>query len=95
MSAQDSELKRDYGMTVADVEAMLAKQEGKCAICGDGIDMHTKRVDHSHVTGYVRGLLCNGCNAGIGMLKDSIEVLCRAVIYLNQPDTDFRAAKYN
>jgi hypothetical protein len=65
---------------------MLAKQNGVCAICGkrpeDDRLGHGLAVDHDHVTGVNRGLLCRDCNIGIGKLGDSISGLMRAVRYL-------------
>lgn len=57
-------------------------QGGNCAICLTP----PKRwfaIDHDHATGKVRGLLCTNCNTGIGMLKDDLEVLHRAQVYLS------------
>lgn len=68
---------------------MVEKQEGKCKICSSS-DSHrtgTKYnlfVDHCHATGKVRGLLCHHCNAGLGHLKDSKEILERAIRYLDE-----------
>jgi hypothetical protein len=64
---------------------MLIAQKGCCAICG--IDKPTGKwkifaVDHNHKTGQVRELLCNECNRGIGYLKDSAELLQKAVDYI-------------
>ncbi len=76
---------RRYGMTVADYDAMLAKQSGKCAICGrdQKHSLHTRLfVDHDHDTGVVRGLLCYRCNSALGQLGDNIEGVLRAVDYL-------------
>lgn len=81
---------RRYGMTSEDIEQLLLKQDCKCAICADAIDMQTKRVDHCHETGYVRGLLCWNCNTGIGKLGDNVDGLMRAVHYLQQPHTKFQ-----
>ena len=41
-------------------------------------------IDHCHDTGAVRGLLCHGCNTGIGSLNDDIELLQRAIDYLRE-----------
>jgi hypothetical protein len=41
-------------------------------------------VDHDHITGKVRGLLCNDCNLGIGHFKDNIEKLKLAIKYLEE-----------
>ena len=61
-----SNLKRLYGMTPADHEAMLEAQGGRCAVCGQDKDLV---VDHNHKTGKVRGLLCRTCNFVIGMYE--------------------------
>lgn len=56
-------LKHVYGISPEDKESLLLKQGGKCALC-----QKTKRlvVDHNHDTGAIRGLLCHGCNTGLG-----------------------------
>lgn len=81
-----------YGLTVDDYEDMLTAQEGKCAICGDTASGHEKHgrlcVDHDHVTGQVRGLLCHLCNAGIGFLGDDPENIDRAAQYLREAMKD-------
>jgi hypothetical protein len=41
-------------------------------------------VDHDHQTGYVRSLLCHGCNTGIGLLKEKEEILLKAIEYLRK-----------
>lgn len=72
-------LKRRYGITASDAEAMLLAQKGLCALCRAAPAVH---VDHDHVTGKVRGLLCFNCNGGLGQFKDRIDVLQAAVDYL-------------
>jgi Recombination endonuclease VII len=57
-------------------------QEGKCAICHQ--PMTKMCSDHNHETGRWRGVLCNSCNGGIGLLKDSIETLESAIAYLKR-----------
>lgn len=61
-------LKKNYGITLAEFEAMLAAQEGKCAIGQCGRDARV--VDHCHRSGKVRALLCSGCNTSIGHLRE-------------------------
>jgi hypothetical protein len=71
-------------MSLEDYMALLEAQNGKCAICGGGETGKFSRlsVDHDHVTKKIRGLLCSSCNAGLGRLKDSEELLIRALEYL-------------
>ncbi len=81
---RSGELRRLYGITLEEYNRMLAAQDGVCWIC-KGIVTSKKGnllVDHCHKTGKVRGLLCTKCNAGIGGLGDSIEMLERAIEYL-------------
>lgn len=70
-----------YGMTEAEYEDLLCGQCGVCAICGTNPEGRLA-VDHNHDTKRVRGLLCRPCNSAIGLLKDSPEILRRAVEYL-------------
>jgi len=76
-----------YGLSREQFTDMMQKQNGVCAICR--CEMTTVRfkqpsVDHSHKTGKVRGLLCHGCNVGIGMLKESPIRLRAAIEYLER-----------
>lgn len=74
---------KKYGITKDLYLEILGKQEGLCGICvkplTGGKDEH---IDHDHLTGKVRGVLCSSCNLAIGKLKDSPEVLLRAAEYI-------------
>jgi len=71
---------RTYGITQQESDHMFFCQRGICAICDEPL---TKpHVDHNHVTGKVRGLLCGPCNHGIGSLKDNTTILRNAITYL-------------
>jgi len=72
-------LRRRYGITAADADAMLADQGGLCAICGAAPAVH---VDHDHATGAVRSLLCFNCNGGLGQFRDDAAVLRAAARYV-------------
>jgi hypothetical protein len=70
---------------------MLIKQEGRCAICSlseTSRDRNDKikvlSVDHCHVTGKIRGLLCHSCNVGLGLFKDNIDTIQNAILYLKE-----------
>lgn len=71
---------RSYGLTWEAFELMMRRQSGKCAICLGRSGRLI--VDHDHVTGAVRGLLCNRCNAGLGQFQDSQSRLSAAINYL-------------
>lgn len=78
--------RRHYGITEDQVRALHEAQEGRCAICGrpdadsSGRALH---VDHDHVTGQLRGLLCGNCNHGLGKFGDDPDRIRRAAIYLD------------
>ena len=76
-------LKRTFGMSYQEYLNMLAAQQGCCAICGtNNPGVRAFAVDHCHNTGAIRGLLCGKCNTGIGSLQDDINILQRAIQYL-------------
>jgi hypothetical protein len=82
--ARENRYRRNFGMTLKDYDNLLVKQNRLCAICGTDRNNQGKRfsVDHNHKTGAVRGLLCDSCNTGIGMFKDSPSIMLRAINYL-------------
>lgn len=82
---KEYDLKKLYGITLAEYEALLVEQDGKCAICGQKDEYFNLAVDHCHGTNRVRGLLCVGCNRGIGIFRDSPDLLMKAVEYLKNP----------
>lgn len=78
-------MKSRYGLTGRQYNALLKKQGGVCAICGNKSNHKTQKylhIDHNHSTGIVRGLLCIRCNTVIGSCKESIEILNKAAKYL-------------
>jgi len=79
----DNRLKKQYGISLNEYNLMKSAQGNKCAICGN-IPKETLQVDHCHKTGFVRGLLCRGCNSGIGGLRDDIKILRSAIKYLEK-----------
>jgi hypothetical protein len=80
---KDRKLKRTYGISYKEYLTMLEAQNGQCAICGTtSTGKRAFHVDHDHDTGEVRGLLCSGCNTGIGNLKEDIGIMERAIQYV-------------
>ena len=76
---------RKHGIDQEQYDNMLAKQNGVCAICKKPENKkNTKKlsIDHYHKTNKIRGLLCNKCNTGIGLLMDDPKILMAAVAYL-------------
>ncbi|MEU9650129.1 endonuclease VII domain-containing protein [Streptomyces sp. NPDC048110] len=72
-------LKRQYGITEAERDALITSQGGVCCICLAAPAAH---VDHCHETGRVRGVLCFSCNAALGQFKDRPDAIRRAAAYV-------------
>lgn len=76
-----------YGLSPKQYAAMLAEQDGRCAICRTdewrGKD-NAPHVDHDHDSKYVRGILCGGCNNGLGSFGDDPARLRAAADYLER-----------
>ena len=89
---REKELKKNYGITLQDWNDMFEAQGGRCAICGTHQCNTGKAfaVDHCHLTGKVRGLLCANCNTGIGKLNDDPELLTKAAEYLRSHEGRFQ-----
>lgn len=77
-------LKHKYGIAPEDYEKMYNEQEGVCAICKKPHGERRLCVDHDHLTGKVRGLLCDGCNLGIGYFRENQAALASAIEYLHR-----------
>ena len=76
-----------YGLTLAEYEQIHAFQGGKCFICQRATGERKRlSVDHDHLTGYTRGLLCLRCNRNIlGHARDDIAFFERCIEYLRNP----------
>ena len=83
VSSRKSHLKRKYGLTLVAYDGLLGSQGGGCAICGKP---DPDNVDHDHVTGRVRGILCWNCNIAIGQLQDDEERAVALASYLSRDD---------
>src|SRR5258708_29575462 len=69
-SRRKSKLKAQFGLTPERYNALLTAQKNKCACCNRtfGHGIARPHIDHCHKTGFVRGILCNGCNISEGAL---------------------------
>jgi hypothetical protein len=77
---------RKRGVDPEQALAALCEHDGLCALCGTN-NPGTKKgwaVDHCHATGKVRGILCIGCNTGLGGFKDDPNLLRKAAEYLKR-----------
>ncbi len=79
---RDRSIKSKYGLTSADYDVLLEKQDGACAICRKKPNRGFLHVDHNHATGMVRGLLCKSCNLMLGYARDDAALLLSARDYL-------------
>jgi DNA-directed RNA polymerase subunit RPC12/RpoP len=81
-----SHLKRLYGITIQQYDEMLTNQDQRCAICTRHAEEFKTRlaVDHNHITGEIRGLLCSYCNHRvIGRHRDA-DLLRKMADYVDQ-----------
>lgn len=79
------QLEAKYGLSLEGYNALLQQQANACALCGSEIPGHPSGhfvVDHNHNTGVIRGLLCTGCNVGLGHFRDNPALLLAAFGYL-------------
>lgn len=78
---------RDYDMTPADQEQLLASQDHRCAICRRPFNAGRRPCrDHEHATGLLRGLLCDRCNYDLlGTYHDDAQLFARAAEYIRHP----------
>ena len=87
-------LKRKYNMTLEQYTTLLKSQNNVCAICknsevrkaNNGKVMKLS-VDHNHITGQNRGVLCNKCNLRPLRWK---KVSCPNKVWIIVPGKDFQ-----
>lgn len=79
-------LKRNFGLTLQEVDTMITAQNGLCFICGKvpkGKMAHTHlQVDHCHKTGKLRAMLCINCNIGLGHSYEDPVLLRKMADYI-------------
>lgn len=79
---RDRNTLRKYGLSSESFDQMLADQGAACAVCRTDDPGAYWCVDHDHLTGDVRGILCINCNMGLGQFRDDIATLIAAADYL-------------
>lgn len=85
-------IKNKYNLSKEEFIRLWDSNNGKCHICNkileetkqgqQGQNLHAGSIDHDHLTNIVRGILCNACNKGIGLLNDNVKILREAIKYL-------------
>src|ERR1019366_1751148 len=87
---KNTDLMKNYGITLVQYKEMLQEQNSCCAICNKP-ETRTRNgkltmlsVDHNHTTGEVRGLLCNKCNTLIGYANEDAKILEASLKYLER-----------
>lgn len=79
------QLKTNYGITVDDFDIMFEGQGKCCKICKkENITGKNWHVDHSHINGKIRGILCQKCNQALGMVYDDVLILEKMIEYLKE-----------
>ncbi len=74
-----------YGLVEAETLRLMASANGRCQLCGDlPGNAHGLVIDHDHATNHIRGVICQRCNIGLGMLMN-VEGLQKAIAYLRAP----------
>lgn len=84
ISNRKTKLKRAYNISLEDYDNLVMMQNNSCKICGKEPSTKLLAVDHSHMTGKVRGLLCGNCNTALGLIKDNTELLSKMITYLEE-----------
>lgn len=74
-------MRNKFGLSKLEYAQLLKQFKHKCYMCGSKFNLC---VDHNHKTGKVRGILCQNCNRGIGLLHEEIKRLTRAIKYLKE-----------
>lgn len=91
--ARFKQIEYKYKITKETYEYLIESQESKCAICNKPLESENSKnihVDHNHINGEIRGILCHNCNALLGMAKEDTKILTSAINYLDKWDREKR-----
>lgn len=90
---KEKTLKKAYGLTLNDFNAMLVSQSNKCPICKVELTKQCGRfkrrktdanIDHNHDTGKVRSVLCQRCNVVLGAVNEDEDILTNMIGYIKK-----------
>jgi len=80
---REKQIRVKYGLTMEQYSLMVEDQQNKCKICEKDMNgVREPAIDHCHITGSVRDLLCANCNAALGLLQDDPEIIQNAARYV-------------
>lgn len=79
---------KSYGLTQPGFELLWHRCQGRCEGCRCEISDKTHGrnmlcIDHDHVTGKIRGILCSACNHALGLVRDNRDTLRQLATYLD------------
>jgi hypothetical protein len=94
---RNNQFKCRYGLNRIGYDRLFAEQEGRCVLCGAKPTGKTPKtqnlhIDHDHLSGHVRGLLCNRCNWALGTLGDNAAGILNVLDYLSRAEQAYRAS---
>ncbi len=82
---RDTYMKRVYGISLDDYNKMVGEQNGLCYVCHNPPKGNKKlAVDHCHITGHARRLLCSNCNTALGLMREDIDIMSRLIDYVKE-----------
>lgn len=83
---KNARYKHLYGISFDEFKIILKKQGNKCVLCGEPLDEFSRatHIDHDHIHGNIRGILCRQCNTALGKLGDTPKALERVIVYLTE-----------
>ena len=84
VAMRESKVRKLYGISASEYGALLDLCEGACSICRVGLEPGGLVVDHCHVSGKVRAILCFPCNWALGHFRDSPELMRAAADYIER-----------
>lgn len=82
LRARESLLKKHYGIDLSEYNEIYNKQNGKCKICGKWCSK--LYIDHDHIYGNIRDLLCRRCNLVIGQVHEDVNIIFSMKLYLER-----------
>jgi len=95
--AREWRLKNIYGIDQSIYDTLFDQQNGVCAICKRSMKSDNSEylvVDHDHLSGKIRGLLCDKCNRALGAFKEDPVALQNAIVYLVKSSNDHSWDRY-